>query len=318
MATFTLQPPSYGKVVGRFLVGIGDGVDADALPDAVVPTGTITFTPSVKKVLIANGSPDPLTLELQPVTATIDSSGYLSFNNQPGVTLVATNDSNINPTDFTYSVQYNIAYSGGVIDQSKFDIKVPAASLTDSTTWTDLTKAAPVPTAAGTAIVKGDPGPVTDLTIGTVTQGTVASASITGSAPQKRLNLVLPAGTGGGGGSGTVQSINGELPNLSGDVSLGATDVGAVPNAAVGAALGVASLDIGGKVPIAQVPAIDYSRAAPWTMFVVRWQGSWPARPSGRSDLVFLWVGPDPGPAIVTSGTAGMLADVDMRDVVAA
>lgn len=315
MATFTMQPPSNGKVVGRFLVGIGDGTDADTLPDAAVPTGTITFTPSVKKVLVANGSPDPFTFELQPITATIDSSGYLTFNNQTGVWLVATNDTNTNPTDFTYSVQYNIAYSGGVIDTSKFDIKVPA-STTDPATWTDLTKAAPVPSSIGTAIVKGDPGGVTDLTIGTVSQGTTAAATITGSAPQKYLNLVLPVGTGGGGGgTGTVTSVNTKLPDVGGNVTLGATDVSAVPTAAVGAASGVASLDSSGKIPVGQVPAIDYSRAAPWTMFVIRWQGSWPLRPSNRTDLVFLWVGPDPGPGI---GNGYMLADVDMRDVVAA
>ncbi|WP_410780996.1 hypothetical protein [Leifsonia sp. SIMBA_070] len=191
-----MTPPSYGKVVGRFLVAIGDGVDADTYPDGVVPTGTITFTPSVTKVLVANGSPDPFTYELQPVTATLDSSGYLSFNNQTGVWLVATDDTNTNPTDFSYTVQYNIAYTGGVIDRSKFDIKVPTSVSSDPTTFTDLTRAAPIATSTGTAIVQGPAGPVTDLTIGTVTTGTPA-ASITGSAPTKRLNLVLPDSGGG-------------------------------------------------------------------------------------------------------------------------
>lgn len=223
MATFSPTPPASGKVVGRFLVAIGDGVDADVLPDGAVPTGTITFTPTVKKVLIANGSPDPFTFELQPVSATIDASGYLTFNGQTGVWLVATNDPSTNPPDFNWTVQYNIVYSGGVIDSSKFDIKVPIALAGDATTWTDLARVSPVPSSTGSAITVGPPGPVTDLTIGTVTTGT-AAATITGNAPSKQLNLVLP--TGGGGGAGTVTSVNGATPDGSGNVTVTKTTLG--------------------------------------------------------------------------------------------
>lgn len=39
----------------------------------------------------------------------------------------------------------------------------------------------------------------------------------------------------------------------------------------------------------------------------------WPARPTARADLIVAWKGPDPSPSIVTSGTAGMLDNVDYR-----
>lgn len=38
-------------------------------------------------------------------------------------------------------------------------------------------------------------------------------------------------------------------------------------------------------------------------------------RPTDREDIVVWWKGPDPAPAIVSSGTGGMLEDVDIRAV---
>ena len=46
------------------------------------------------------------------------------------------------------------------------------------------------------------PGPANSLSIGTVTSGSEAAATITGTAPFQTLNLVLPTGGGGGGGGG--------------------------------------------------------------------------------------------------------------------
>ena len=48
---------------------------------------------------------------------------------------------------------------------------------------------------------KGDTGPANKLTIGTVTKGTEAAATITGSAPNQTLNLVLPKGDKGDKGA---------------------------------------------------------------------------------------------------------------------
>lgn len=49
------------------------------------------------------------------------------------------------------------------------------------------------------------------------------------------------------------------------------------------------------------------------TITIVKSGGVWPARYSSRSDLIFAWKGPDPSPPIVSSGTAGMLNNVDYR-----
>lgn len=49
------------------------------------------------------------------------------------------------------------------------------------------------------------------------------------------------------------------------------------------------------------------------TITVAKSAGVWPARPTSRSDIVVQWKGPDPSPAIVGSGTGGMLNNVDIR-----
>jgi len=49
------------------------------------------------------------------------------------------------------------------------------------------------------------------------------------------------------------------------------------------------------------------------TLTVAKAAGVWPARPTSRTDIIVQWKGPDPSPAIVGSGTGGMLNNVDIR-----
>lgn len=65
------------------------------------------------------------------------------------------------------------------------------------------------------------------------------------------------AGIQSGAEVNDVDSVNGQT----GDVSLNATDVGAIPSAEKGVASGVASLDATGKVPEAQLPALGIEEA---------------------------------------------------------
>jgi hypothetical protein len=59
---------------------------------------------------------------------------------------------------------------------------------------------------------------------------------------------------------------------------------------------------------------VDYSTLPAGTTLTVLKSGStWPARPTARTDIVVAWKGADPSPAIVASGTAGMLNNVDYR-----
>lgn len=57
--------------------------------------------------------------------------------------------------------------------------------------------------------------------------------------------------------------------------------------------------------PIAALPAGA-------TLTVIK-SGTWPARPTSRADIIVQWKGADPSPSIVSSGTGGMLDNVDIR-----
>jgi hypothetical protein len=49
------------------------------------------------------------------------------------------------------------------------------------------------------------------------------------------------------------------------------------------------------------------------TLTVYKTADVWPARPTARTDITVQWRGSDPSPAIVSSGTGGMLDNVDVR-----
>ena len=130
------------------------------------------------------------------------------------------------------------------------------------------------------------------------------------------------------GGSGAVSSVAGRT----GAVVLTASDVGLgnvnntsdankpistatqtalnakVSSSLVNAANGVAGLDSSVLLPVSLLPAGS-------TLTVQKSGGVWPARPTSRSDITVQWKGPDPSPSIVSSGTGGMLDNVDVRFV---
>lgn len=64
-----------------------------------------------------------------------------------------------------------------------------------------------------------------------------------------------------------------------------------VNTSAIGAANGIASLDGTTKLPISQLPAGA-------TISVLKSGGSWPVRPTARTDIIVRWKGASPGPTI--------------------
>jgi hypothetical protein len=66
---------------------------------------------------------------------------------------------------------------------------------------------------AGAAGSTGAAGPANTLSIGTVSSGATAAATITGAAPSQTLNLVLPKGdTGSAGVAGATGSVGPQGP----------------------------------------------------------------------------------------------------------
>jgi hypothetical protein len=106
---------SYGTVVGRYLIAYQDGIDVDVYPDGVPCGGKIFFTPSVTSLRNATSSPTPVTILPRPVTCELDSDGYLNGpDGTPGVRLIATDDEDNEPVDWTWRVDYQLTDSSGM------------------------------------------------------------------------------------------------------------------------------------------------------------------------------------------------------------
>lgn len=171
----------FGTVTGRLLATIADRVnDPDTDPDVVPVTGTVRFTPSVASVI---SSTEDAIIMPTPIEADIDSDGYISLNGVRGVTLVATDSSDLNPSGFTYTVSFvNLKFDKFALTYKPFSISLPAG------TTVDLATVTPVGSSNGALLVrgpKGDPG--TDLTAPLQTYSTFTASKWFGALQRVRL-----------------------------------------------------------------------------------------------------------------------------------
>jgi hypothetical protein len=137
---------NYGTVVGQFLLAYSDKTDPDVFPDGVAAKGSIYFRPSPTKLLDGSSSPNPVTILPAVVECALDSEGYLlGGDGTRGVRLVATDDTDLNPTGWTWLVEFRLT------DQDDVPVSIPSFSIAlPSSTTVDLTTVSPVPSANGT------------------------------------------------------------------------------------------------------------------------------------------------------------------------
>jgi hypothetical protein len=218
---------SYGTVTGRFILAYSDTIDAGAEPDAVPAAGSVFFTASPIFIKDTTASPAPVTILPAVVEATLNADGYIcGFGTTPGVNLVATDDPQGNPVNWTWSVEFRLT------DQSGIPFPLPGFSFSlPSGQTVDLTVLSPVPSADGTFYLVGPTGPTgatgasNTLTVSSTTTGdpgTNASVSISGTSPNQSLSFTIPRGATGATGAtgprgeglsilGTLQTV-GDLP----------------------------------------------------------------------------------------------------------
>ncbi len=147
---------SYGTVVGRFLIAKADGSDLDLYPDGAAAQGSVFFTPSVKKLLNIGAGPIPVTIIPATYEAVLDSEGYLlGEDGTRGVRLIATDDPDMNPSDWTWSVSYRLTDDNGVPISGIPDYSIELPSNGE----VDLTVVTPVSESNGTYYVVGPTGP---------------------------------------------------------------------------------------------------------------------------------------------------------------
>ena len=213
---------NYGTVVGQFLLAYSDSSDPDPNPDGVPAKGSIFFRPSPIKLLDAGSSPNPVTILPAVVEATLDSAGYLcGYGTTRGVRLVATDDPDLNPQDWTWTVEFRLtAQDDTPVSIPSFSIELP------SNTTVDLTTVSPVPDANGIYYLIGPQGPTgptgatgpagaaATIAVGTVTTGAAgSSASVTnaGTTSAAVFNFTIPRGDTGAQGPQGIQGETGPI-----------------------------------------------------------------------------------------------------------
>ena len=136
----------FGRVKGRLIRAILDSPsDADTDPDGVPIEGAkVTFTASVNRVVNRTATP-PVSIFIDPVTVVTNADGILvSPDGTEGVTLVASDDADLDPSGWTYKV----TMTAPSISTLSWSIAVPEGSIQD------LATAIPVPANPGTAVVE--------------------------------------------------------------------------------------------------------------------------------------------------------------------
>ena len=136
----------FGRVTGRLIRAILDGpIDTDTGPDGVPIEGAkVIFTASVNRVVNRTATP-PVSIFIDPVTVVTNSDGILvSPDGTEGVTLVASDDADLNPSGWTYKV----TMTAPSISALSWSITVPEGSVQD------LATAIPVPANLGTAVAE--------------------------------------------------------------------------------------------------------------------------------------------------------------------
>lgn len=199
---------AYGTVSLRLVEAVPDTLgDAGVLPDARPVTGAVTFIPT-PGVIYADGATPPATILPLGLPFQLSADGVLQdANGSAQVSLLASDSPNVrpgvdaeHPQGWTWTVHFNL---GGPVTLPSFSFYLPAG------TNVDLSTVAPVQASNGALMVKGDTGPASELSIGTVTGGDDAAATLTGDAPAQVLSLVLPRGLQGDpGGPGPANQLS--------------------------------------------------------------------------------------------------------------
>ena len=147
---------SYGTVKGRFILAFSDSDDSGLEPDAVPAAGSVFFTASPVLLKNSSASPNPVTILPSPVEVSLDEDGYIrSYAGETGlgVRLVATDDPENNPVDWTWRADFRL------VDESGAPLSIPSFSFSlPSNEEVDLTDLSPVPSANGTFYIVGPRG----------------------------------------------------------------------------------------------------------------------------------------------------------------
>jgi hypothetical protein len=203
---------SYGTVVGRFLLAYADSNDVGSNPDAVPAQGTLYFTPSPNYIKDVTATPAPVTILPASIECALDADGYLvGYGSDQGVRLLATDDPQGNPIDWTWKVNFRLTDATGTAVRTipDFSFELPGGTTVDLTTVMPVTDAGGTFYLVGPTGPQGETGPIgatgatgaaATIEVGTVSTGAAGSSvSFTnvGTTGAAIFNIAIPRGDKG-------------------------------------------------------------------------------------------------------------------------
>lgn len=182
-----------------------DGADPDELPDDVPVTGFVTITPiipradgSIGRELRFPGEADAPYASVADAVCTVEN-GRLYSKGSPYLWQLTTDNENVNPVNWRYRVtHFNMQQGGTPLTFPDFEYQLPYE---DGST-VQLTRLIPLSLTPGGVVIQGPAG------------SGVATAIDNGDG-----TATVAAGTGGAG-TGEVDTVNNQLPDVGGNVTL--------------------------------------------------------------------------------------------------
>jgi hypothetical protein len=152
--------------------------------------------------------------------------------------------------------EVTVTISGG----TSTTVTVPGSTGTPAPTITNGGTANVSVTSVGDRGPNGDTGPATTLTIGTVTGGATAAATLTGTAPNQTLSLVLPAGQNGSNGTNGTFADAQQINARTASYTLAISDAGKLITASHASTAITITVPAGSAVAFAVGTHIDIAR----------------------------------------------------------
>jgi len=325
----------FATVTGWFNQAVADTVDVGREPDMVPMQGVVVFTPNIIRVKVPGSVPQAMTLFPKSISCTLDADGFLSGpDGIKDVKVVATGP--LIPS-------YNVSFDLDGVTRFSLTVVLPADTVTDLTTVLEVPTSPGNDIAAWTAVAQRaeSAAEAAEESANSIAVDQFVK-SINGIGPDSEGNVVVE-GTGGGGGetgpagksayeiavaagfSGNVSAWLASLKGATGAASIipgpRGTDGTSGTNGQSAYQLAVAAGFVGTSAAwLASLKGAKGDKgdtgdagtgggSTANALLVVSKTGStWPARPSSSSTTVVMWIGADPDPAVVTSGTGGMYA----------
>lgn len=123
-------PLTYATIVGRFISILADSSDVGNAPDIVNLSGSVTITPTVRRIHI-NSTP-PMSAIAQTIVAQVVNGELLGPDGSNPLRILATDSPGINPSAFQYTASF--ALEGVAAQPLTVTFNAPGGTEVDLTT----------------------------------------------------------------------------------------------------------------------------------------------------------------------------------------